>query len=330
MHLTPTGPSEDSSSAVGTPRTRALIQSAVNRHAAAENENTRRTYRAGWNRFVRFCKEDGHTALPATGETVTVFMEHLAREGYALATIDTRITAIADRHKSAGEEDPTKTHAVRQQRENLRKTLDPVPDQVEPVLLEHLRAMAFNPDTLSDVRDRALLFVGFAGGFRRSELTGLTIDDLREVSGGIVLRVRRSKTDQEGRGRMVQIPDRVPALSPTPNEALREWLDAAEIDAGPLFRMVDRWENVREGALSGQAVYTIVRGWMESIGEDPSDYGAHSLRAGYATQGYIDRIGEHEIAQQTGHRKLDTLRQYQRVHVVMEDHPLSRMGTGSQ
>jgi integrase len=143
-----------------------------------------------------------------------------------------------------------------------------------------------------------------------------------------VIRLRRSKTDQEGRGRLVQIPDRV-ALEPTPNEALEQWLRRAGISSGPLFRGVDRWGNVRGSALSGQAIYSIVRRCMESIGEDPGRYGAHSLRAGYATQGYLDGIGEHEIAEQTGHAKLDTLRSYQRVNVVLESHPLSRMGRGS-
>lgn len=145
---------------------------------------------------------------------------------------------------------------------------------------------------------------------------------LREVEGKIVYRIRDPK--ETGEPASVQVPDRVPALAP--NGALREWLGAAEIESGPLFRMVDRWGNVRGGALSGQSVYEIVRERMASIGEDPEPYGAHSLRAGFATQAYIDGIGEHEAAAQTGHSKLETLREYQRVNVVMEDHPLTRMG----
>jgi integrase len=90
--------------------------------------------------------------------------------------------------------------------------------------------------------------------------------------------------------------------------------------------MVDRWGNVRSGALSGQSVYEIVRDRMEALGHDPAEYGAHSLRAGFATQAYMDGIGEHEAAAQTRHASLETLREYQRVNVVMEDHPLSRMG----
>ncbi len=126
--------------------------------------------------------------------------------------------------------------------------------------------------------------------------------------------------------RRYKSPTTCPAFGP-PNDALREWLDAAGIDSGPLFRMVDRWGNVRDGALSGQSVYETVRGRMEFIGHDPSDYGVYSLRAGFATQAYMDGIGEHEAAMQTRHASLETLWEYQRVHVVMDDHPLSRMGT---
>lgn len=307
--------------------TEELIEGARRRDRAAENENTRRSYRAGWERFARFCKEAGRFPLPATPETVVLFAERLAEEGYAPGTIEVRLSAVARRHRDRGKPNPCRSEPVRRQMKNVRRTTCRDPDRKEPLLMEHLREMSFETSGLSGLRDRALLFVGFAGGFRRSELVGLRYEDVREAEGGLVLRVRRSKTDQEGKGRRVQIPGRVPGLDPTPNEALRSWLEAASIESGPLFRMVDRWGNVRSGALSGQSVYEIVRERMASIGEDPAEYGAHSLRAGFCTQAYLDGIGEHEAAAQTGHAKLDTLREYQRVNVVMEDHPLSRMGT---
>jgi site-specific recombinase XerD len=305
------------------------MEGAVERDRAAENENTRRSYRAGWDKFTDFCEEAGRRALPAAPETVVMFAERLASDGYAPGTVEVRLSAVARRHKDAGETNPCQSEPVRRQMKNIRRTTDHDPDRKAPILMEHLQQMHFDTSELSELRDRALLFVGFAGGFRRSELVGLRCEDIRDAEGGLGLRVRRSKTDQEGRGRTVQIPDRVPGLEPTPNEALRKWLSAAGIESGALFRMVDRWGNVRDGALSGQSVYEIVRDRMEAIGEDPEPYGGHSLRAGFATQAYMDGIGEHEAAAQTGHSKLDTLREYQRVNVVMEDHPLTRMGAST-
>jgi len=302
-----------------------LSARAVARDRDAEAENTRRSYRTGWRIFAAFCRHHSLRPLPARPQTVVRFVEWLATQDYTPQTIEARLTAIADRHRRNGEENPCRTEPVKRHLRNVRRTSSHQPDQKSPVLMEHLRAMAFDEEDLSDLRDRAVLFLGFAGGFRRQVLSSLRTKDLRDVEGGRVIHVPTSKTDQ-AEGRSVQIPDRVPGLRPPPNEALDQWLQAAGIDSGPLFRMVDRWGNVRDGSLSGHSVYKIVRTWVETIGENPELYGAHSLRAGFATQAYLDGIGEHEAARQTGHADLSTFREYQRVHVVMDDHPLSRMG----
>jgi integrase len=303
-----------------------LVESARKRAEDAET-NTARIYRRGWEHFTAFCEDRGLTPLPARPEAVGLFIEKMASDGYALSTINTRVAAIKKQHERAGERSPTDAPAVQEHWETVQDTVDREPSQKEPVLIEHLQRMEFGSE-LSELRDRALLFVGFAGGFRRSELTDLEVRDLTEADGGIVYRIRNPKG--RAQSETIQVPDRVPALSPPPNEALRTWLDAAGIESGPLFRMVDRWSNVRDGALSGQSVYETVRERMEAIGEDPTKYGAHSLRAGFATQAYMDGIGEHEAAAQTRHASLETLREYQRVNVVMEDHPLSRMGTAAE
>ena len=249
--------SADASGIARSPEAADLMASAVKRNEDAGNERTRRTYRAGWEAFEAFAARMDFNALPAPPEAVVLFLEYLAREGYAPNTLDTYLTAVGVRHTDAGHSDPTKADAVKNQRKNLRRTTDQTASKRAPVLLKHLKAMRFDPESISDLRDRALLFVGFAGGFRRSELVGLQFEDVQDVEGGVVIRVRRSKTDQEGKGTTKQIPDRVPALDTTPNEALRLWLDAAGITSGPLFRSVDRWGNVRDSALSGHSAYRI-------------------------------------------------------------------------
>ena len=307
-----------------------LVESMKDRAEQAEKKNTRRAYQRGREHFAAFCETEGLRSLPARPEAVALFIEHMANEGYALPTIDTRLAAIKRGHEKAGEEPPTEYRAVRKARENIRKTKekDREVDRKEPVLMEHLRQMDFDAEELSEIRDRAVLFVGFAGGFRRSELVGLETRDVTDAAGGLVYRIRDPKESDEPE--TIQVPDHVPGLEPTPNDALRAWLDAAGIETGALFRMVDRWGNVRGGALSGYSVNQIVKERIEAVGENPADYGAHSLRAGFATQAYLDGVGEHEAAAQTRHSSLETLREYQRVNVVMEDHPLTRMGTGEE
>jgi integrase len=310
-----------------------LVESARDRAERAQT-NTARIYRRGWEHFTSFCEAENLRPLPARPEAVGLFIERMASSGYALSTIGTRLAAIKKRHERAGEPSPTDAPDVQDHWERIQETNDRKPTQKEPVLMEHLRAMSFDAGEkrqlpLSGLRDRAVLFVGFAGGFRRSELTDLEIRDLRDADGGIVYRIRNPKG--KANTETIQVPDHVPGLAeaghPAPNQALREWLSAAGIQSGPLFRMVDRWGNVRDGALSGYSVNQIVKERIEAVGEDPSEYGAHSLRAGFATQAYMDGIGEHEAAAQTRHSSLETLREYQRVNVVMEDHPLTRMGT---
>jgi integrase len=309
-----------------------LVESARNRAKEAQT-NTARIYRRGWEHFTNFCEGENLRPLPARPEAVGLFIERMASNGYALSTINTRLAAIKKRHEREGERSPTDAPGVQEQWENIQETDDRDPEQKEPLLMEHLRAMSFSAGeeataSLSELRDRAVLFVGFAGGFRRSELVGLETRDLRDADGGIVYRIRNPKG--KANTEAIQIPNHVPALNPGPNQALRAWLQAAEIESGPLFRMVDRWGNVRDGALSGYSVNQIVKERIEAVGKDPGDYGAHSLRAGFATQAYMDGIGEHEAAAQTRHSSLETLREYQRVNVVMEDHPLTRMGTGEE
>lgn len=304
-----------------------LLDSALARHEAASNPNTRRAYRMGWKSFLSFCEDTGLPPLPASPQTIVAYMEHLAIEGYSYNTIDTWLSAIAAVHTEREDVNPCQTPPVRQQRKNLRRTMDLTADQKKPLLLEHLDRILDLMETsdLTVLRDRAVLLVGFAGAFRRSELVGLDVGDIRDVRGGKVLLVRQSKTDQEGQGSIKQIPNDV--AFPSPNKALDRWLQAADIRSGPIFRMVDRWGNVRDKRLSGRSVAAIVKKYAGLIGEDPSDFGAHSLRAGFLTQGYVDGVGDHELAQQSDHSSFDVLRSYQRISVVIDNHPLTRMGT---
>jgi integrase len=301
-----------------------LYRDAEKRVSESTPENTKRNYRAGWRFFCRFCEDVGEQPFPASPQTVVSFIEWMAQEGYAPNTIENRLAAITRCHREDDRPTPCQASSVQQTMAAIKRGGDK-PDRKEPLLIHHLRAMDFDTESLSDLRDRAILYVGFAGGFRRSVLSELRMEDFREVEGGIVIEIPKTKTDQ-AEGRIVQIPNQVPALAPSPNEALSRWLTAAGIGSGPLFRMVDRWGNVRDGSISGYSIYNIVCEWVESIGENPAEYGAHSLRAGFATQAYIDGVGEHEAAQQTGHSSLETLRKYQRVNVVMGDHPLTKMG----
>jgi integrase len=155
--------------------------------------------------------------------------------------------------------------------------------RVAPVVVDELHAIVGPlPDTLGGTRDRALLVLGFAGAFRRSELVALTTADVEFRSGGLLVHVRRSKTDQEAQGVTVDIPfGSVEATCPV--RTLRAWLTAAAITTGPLFRRVTAQGRVGKRALHAGTVAAIVKLRTAAAGLDPKLYSGHSLRAGLAT-----------------------------------------------
>ncbi len=163
-------------------------------------------------------------------------------------------------------------------------------------------------DSLRDVRDRALLLVGFAGAFRRSELSDVSFTDLEWVPGGIAIVLRRSKTDQERRGRRVGIGRGQGAMCPV--AALDAWLAAARIAEGPLFRAVSRHGQVSERRLSPEAVALVVKARVATAGLDPGRYSGHSLRAGLVTSAARDGVPTWRIREQTGHRSEAMLQRY--------------------
>ena len=163
---------------------------------------------------------------------------------------------------------------------------------------------------LKDLRDRALLLVGFAGGLRRSELAAINLIDFERVGEGIILTIRRSKTDQDGVGRKIGIP--FGRTIHRPVKALENWLSTARIESGPVFRPVDRHGRVSVGRLSDEAVSLILRHRMAAAGFDFTGYSGHSLRAGFATSATRAGVSTFRIRQQTGHASDAMLSRYVR------------------
>jgi integrase len=160
-------------------------------------------------------------------------------------------------------------------------------------------------------RDKALLLIGFAGAFRRSELVALTCEDITYFDTGIELLIRRSKTDQEGLGRTVFIP--YAKGSRCPVKALNAWLELAGISEGPLFRAVNRHDNVVDGkALTPQSVALIVKSSVRKMSGDAAAkaVAGHSLRAGYCTEAATVGLQPFQIREQTGHKSDSTLARY--------------------
>jgi integrase len=173
------------------------------------------------------------------------------------------------------------------------------------------------PDTLRGFRDRALLLLGFAGAFRRSELAALTVADLEPNEAGLRVTVRRSKTDQEGKGQTVAI---LAGTRLKPVDAVSRWLEAAGISEGPLFRAIDRHGNVLPEPLSTRSIAEIVKKYARRIGLDADQFSAHSLRAGFITSAAKSGAGLFKIMDVSRHRSVETVRGYVRDAEMFKDH----------
>ena len=180
-----------------------------------------------------------------------------------------------------------------------------------PLLVEDLlRIMSMLGDSPKDTRDRALLLIGFAGGFRRSELVALDVEDFRQVRQGMIVSIRRSKTDQAGKGREIGIPLARGRFCPV--KGLEKWMTTAGIESGPIFRTVDRHGLVHDKRLSGEAVANVVKARVAEIGLNSDSYSGHSLRAGLATSAAIAGVSSLDIRKQTGHASDAMLARYVR------------------
>jgi integrase len=266
---------------------------------------TLRAYRADIEHFRTW----GGT-IPATDVQVATYLAAHAGT-LAVATLTRRLASISQAHAIVNVPSPTGAPLVRATMRGIRRTRGSVQRQATPLLRDDLFLVLDRMgDDVRATRDRALLLIGFAGGFRRSEVVGLNVEDIESVRQGLIISLRHSKTDQEGHGRKIGVP--VGRTRWCPVTALSRWLDLAGIASGPIFRPVDRHGGIGAARLSGEAVCVIIRERVASAGIDPTGYSGHSLRAGFATSATQAGVSTIKIRQQTGHASDAVLVRYVR------------------
>ena len=304
-----------------------LIAQAEAIFQAARAGSTLRAYAHDWKQFRGWCERHRLDPLPASPECILLYATDLTQnQKRKLNTLQRRLAAVSQMHQQTGFASPTRAWAVRQFLSGLRRELGVAPARKRPILTDDLKQILQElPEGLLGVRDRALLLLGFAGAFRRSELVGLDVADLEERRDGLVIQIRKSKTDQEGEGRAVGIPRGEDAAT-CPMAAVRGWQDAAGISEGPLFRRVNRHAQVLPSRLSAEAVAIVVKRYAERLGFDPGEFGGHSLRAGLATSAAAAGKSERAIMNQTGHRSVTTVRRYIRDGSLFLDNAADGIG----
>lgn len=305
-----------------------LIQKAKHFVTAAKAPATLKTYRNDWRDFESWSRDHQLTSLPSTPEIVALYIADRAST-LASGTITRRLTSITKAHQAKGftsSPATTRHFVVGETLKGIRRTIGTAQHGKDPLLSADIRRIvAARREDLIGIRDSALILVGFAGGFRRSELAFINVCDLKFSADGVVVSVRKSKTDQEGAGREVGLPFGT-VQDTCPVRSLRQWLDNAGIKEGPVFRSVGRYGHVSRRGLHKDSIGKLLKRAAKRAGLKVDELSGHSLRAGCVTQAAMNGVREFVIMRQTGHKTVATLRRYIRSGDIFRENAAAGLG----
>ena len=281
--------------------------------------STRRAYQTDINLFEAWCLQRNLDYCPALPQTVAVFLSWVATtQQTSVSTLGRRVAAIKYVHQLKGYESPTSSELVKATLKGIRRTLGVAPNQKAAATVDKITDMLQGlPSTLRGKRDKALLLLGFAGAFRRSELSALKVSDLEETEQGLRVIIRQSKTDQEGQGQEIAI---YKGSRLFPVDALKEWLQAANINDDYVFRSLLKGNKVSDQPLSPFSISVIVKTRAQQAGFLASDFSSHSLRSGFLTSAAENGASLFKMMEVSRHKSVNTLKIYIRKANLFKDH----------
>lgn len=280
--------------------------------------NTRRAYASDLAHFLNW-----GGSLPSKPQQIAEYLASLA-DTHKPSTIGRRLASLSKAHASSTETNPCKHELVRATMKGIRRRLGLNQRQARPLLRDDLFAILDRmTERPKDIRDRALLLLGFATAMRRSELVALEVEDIERVERGLLVNVRRSKTDQEGRGRKIAVP--FGRTRHCPVKALDDWLTFSQVSSGYIFRGMNRHGQMLPDGITSEAVSLILKSRLNDAGYETTSFSGHSLRAGFATSAAGANAPTHKIRQTTGHRSEATLARYVRSVDLFDDPAAARL-----
>ena len=278
----------------------------------SKSANTLRAYKADFKDFSAFCVKNGLNSLPTDPKILSIYLTHLSATS-KFSTLKRRIASISVFHKMKGHYLDTKHPIIMENLHGIKRIKGTNQKAKKPILINNLKLIINIIDqhlsycglpelegskgTRNKIRDKAIILVGFSGGFRRSEIVNIDYDDIEFVTEGVKIFIKRSKTDQSGEGMIKAIPyfDNkafCPVLS------LKHWINNCEIKAGKIFDISDK------------SVALIIKKYASLVGLDSKKYGGHSLRSGFATSAAESGAEERNIMAMTGHKTTQMVRRY--------------------
>lgn len=296
-------------------------------------KNTQNGYRFNWNAFRRWANLMGFDPLPSSVETISLYVTSLLSRGLKVSSAERCVAAVGHIHVANGHPTPV-TPEIRELLRGARRFLIDQVRQVRPLSIENLHSISelLRADATAmernrraaamAVRNRAMVLVGFASALRSASIVELLLADVEFEPRGLVLRIRREKTDQEGKGRLIGIThSKHPAHCPV--RALGEWIKLRGPVPGPLFSRFSL--GPKDKPLEPECMCDIVQQCIRRIGLDSKLYGSHSMRAGFVTEAGLANVSVLLIKKQTGHRDMASLERYFRRQDVFRANPLALM-----
>ena len=276
--------------------------------------NTVRAYKSDFKDFGLFCVKNGLKNLPTDPKIVSLYLTYLSSKNIKISTIKRRLVSIGVIHKMKGYYLDTKHPAIIENLMGIKRRKGVNQIGKKPILINELKQIidVINKENAPEVkkmRNKTLLLIGFAGGFRRNELISLDIEDIEFVFEGIKITLNKSKTDQFGKGFVKGIPHFQNSLY-CPVTSLKRWINYSKIKKGPLFTRFSKGSKITKVRLTDQSVALIIKEYLLKAGIDNKNYSGHSLRSGFATSAAEAGAEERSIMAITGHKSTEMVRRY--------------------
>ena len=278
--------------------------------------NTLRAYQSDYNDFSLFCSKNGFQVMPTQPKILALYITHLASYS-KYSTLKRRLASISIIHKTKGHYIDTKHPIIVENLMGIKRTNGSNQKGKKPLLINDLKLLINAIDeskekNIRKIRDKALVLIGFSGGFRRSELVDIEYEDIEFVEEGVKIFVKRSKTDQSGEGLTKAIPY-FDNINFCPVKTLNKWVVEAEIKEGKIFNISDK------------SVALIIKKYANYAGLDSHRYAGHSLRSGFATSTAESGAEERNIMAMTGHKSTEMVRRYIKEANLFKNNALNKI-----
>jgi len=310
---------------------RALHEETLNNLKNSKANNTIRAYKSDFKDFGGFCAKNGLKSLPTEPKIVSLYMTYLSTKDAKMSTLRRRLVSIGVIHRLKGHYLDTKHPIIIENLMGIKRKKGSYQKGKKPILINHLKLIIdeIDKDTYDEtgirkLRDKTIILLGFAGGFRRIELISIDYEDLEFVAEGVKIFIRKSKTDQFGEGMIKGLPY-FTNQQYCPVWHLKKWLEISEIKSGPIFRRFFKGLNLGKNRLTDQSVALFLKKYLSNAGIENQDYSGHSLRSGFATVSAEAGADERSIMAMTGHKTTQMVRRYIKEANLFKNNALNKI-----